>query len=230
MKYDSLVSVIIPTYNRYELLLNCIRSVLNQTYTNFEIIVINDNSTDKRYYSGVLEKFPKTRVIHLDINQREKYKKTYAQGKVREYGIKIALGEWIAFLDDDDFFLENKLEVQLKKMKESGSLFSTTNTRIIKHNKILEDKLDINIGFAFYDKYNLPKFITLDMMKKINFVNCSTVIIHKSLIEKTGEFKIIQSEDWDYWKRVMRYENCLYVEIPLTYITIGNTKFYRNIN
>lgn len=225
--FDGLISVIIPTYNRYELLIHAIKSVLDQTYQNFEIIVINDASTDKRYYNGILENFPKTRVIHLDINQREKYNKTFAQGIVRQYGMDIANGEWIAFLDDDDFYLQNKFEMQIKEMKRTNSLFCTTNTYIVRHNKISEDKLDIKIGCVYYDAYNLPEILTFSHISESNFINCSTVIIHRSIIKKTGRFKIIVAEDWDYWKRAIKYADCLYVSTPLTYITVNNKKYYK---
>jgi len=69
---QGLVSVIIPTYNRYELLNHSIRSVLANTYKNVEVVVINDCSTDQRYYSGDLEKYEKTTVIHLPVNMRMK--------------------------------------------------------------------------------------------------------------------------------------------------------------
>jgi len=69
---QGLVSVIIPTYNRYELLNHSIRSVLSNTYKHVEIIVINDCSTDQRYYSGELEKYEKTTILHLPVNMRMK--------------------------------------------------------------------------------------------------------------------------------------------------------------
>jgi len=130
------VSVIIPSYNRYELLNHSIRSVLANTYKNVEVIVINDCSTDKRYYSGELETYEKTTIIHLPENMRVKHKVPAAQGMTRNYGIEKARGEWIAFLDDDDFYLETKLEKQLEIMKKENILFSTTNMYMINHRSI----------------------------------------------------------------------------------------------
>jgi len=86
------VSVIIPSYNRYELLNHSIRSVLANTYKNVEVIVINDCSTDQRYYSGELETYEKTTVIHLSENMRVKHEVPAAQGMTRNYGIEKARG------------------------------------------------------------------------------------------------------------------------------------------
>ena len=105
-----LVSVIIPTYNRYDHLVHAIKSCLNQTYPNIEVIVINDASTDPRYLDGSLDRFPRTTIIHLPINQRIKYGTPAAQGMTRQEGLLVARGEWIAFLDDDDWFHPEKVE------------------------------------------------------------------------------------------------------------------------
>jgi glycosyltransferase involved in cell wall biosynthesis len=226
-----LVSIIIPTYNRYELLLHSIQSCINQTYKNIEIIVINDCSTDHRYYSGELEKLDKTKIIHLPINMRIKHNANSAQGLTRQEGIKIAKGEWIAFLDDDDFYLPNKLSIQIDYMKKKNILFSSTNMFIINHNSISIDKLDFNVIRQYFNKGYVPKVLTFDIIEKNNFINNSSVVMHKSIVEKTGEFKAIKYEDWEYWKRALQYTDCYYIDIPLIYYTMtingeNNTKNY----
>ena len=110
--------------------------MLANTYKNVEIIVINDCSTDQRYYSGELEKYEKTTIIHLPVNMRVKHNVSSAQGMTRNHGLEIAKGEWIAFLDDDDFYLETKIEKQLELMKMNNILFSTTNMYMINHKSI----------------------------------------------------------------------------------------------
>jgi glycosyltransferase involved in cell wall biosynthesis len=221
-----LVSVIIPTYNRYELLNHSIRSVLANTYKNVEIIVINDCSTDQRYYSGDLEKYEKTTVIHLPVNMRMKHNVSAAQGMTRNYGIEKARGEWIAFLDDDDFYLETKIEKQLEAMKNKNILFSTTNMYMINHRSITMDKLDFNIISLHPDYEN--KILNLDMVRKANHISNSSVIIHHSIVKKTGLQHIVpREEDWDYWKRALQYTDCLYIGEPFVYFTMtvnGNHK------
>lgn len=107
-KSSELVSVIIPTYNRFTYLLNTIESIKNQTYKNIEIIVVNDRSTQKEYYeydwNGVT-------VIHLEKNSKDIFGFACPGGYQRNYGINIASGKYIAFCDDDDIWFPTKLEI-----------------------------------------------------------------------------------------------------------------------
>ena len=215
-----MVSVIIPTYNRYELLNHSIRSVLANTYKNVEIIVINDCSTDKRYYSSELEKYEKTTIIHLPVNMRVKHNVSSAQGMTRNHGLEIAKGEWIAFLDDDDFYIETKIEKQLELMKMNNILFSTTNMYMINHNSINMDKLDFNILSIHHENKHENKLFNLEMVTKLNHIANSSVIIHHSIVKKTGKQHIVpREEDWDYWKRALQHTDCLYICEPYVYFT-----------
>jgi glycosyltransferase involved in cell wall biosynthesis len=215
---DGLVSVIVPTYNRYELLNHCIKSILANTYKNVEVIIINDCSTDQRYYSGDLEKYEKTTVIHLPINMCLKHNVTSAQGLTRNYGLEKARGEWIAFLDDDDFYLENKIEYQLSCMKCDNFLFSSSEMFLINHNSISLDKLDFNITDHYEN--SVKRILNFDIISKSNYIANSSVMIHHTIIEKTGKFDICpREEDWDYWKRALKYTDCLFINKPLIYYT-----------
>ncbi len=210
---SGLVSVIIPTYNRYKNLVHAIKSVLEQTYKNVEIIVINDCSTEKEYKSGNLEKMEKVRVIHLPVNLRKKYNVKAAQGKTRDEGIKIAKGEWIAFLDDDDYWLPQKLEKQMKILKEKPKIFMSSTNMLA--------------GPGLYDKNKkyglfaprdiLPNIITKKMIENDNKIYNSTVILHKNIINKVGEFDLGNYEDWEYWKRSLKHTDCYYINEPLVY-------------
>lgn len=114
------VSVIIPTFERFDYLLNAIESVKNQTYKNVEIIVINDGSKDNRYKDfkddGVIS-------INLDKNSREIFGVADI-GYVRNFGLRKSTGEYIAFLDDDDCWLPDKLDKQLSLMSTLDVQFS----------------------------------------------------------------------------------------------------------
>lgn len=213
-----LVSVIIPTYNRYELLNHSIRSVLANTYKNVEIIVINDCSTDRRYYSAELENYEKTTIIHLPVNMRVKHNVSSAQGMTRNYGLDQAKGEWIAFLDDDDFFVETKLEKQLEAMRANDIKFSSTNMYIINHQSISLDKLDFNVTSIHNNNENT--LFNLEIISKHNHIANSSVVIHHSIVKQTGKLHIKPcEEDWDYWKRALQYTDCLYIGEPLVYYT-----------
>ena len=113
-----MVSVVITTFNRGALVLNAIESVLNQTYTNYEIIVIDDGSTDDtgtriRPYLG--------RIQYL-------WQENRGLSAARNKGIELAKGEWIAILDDDDTWLPRKLELQLATVADMGTEFGVCFT------------------------------------------------------------------------------------------------------
>ena len=212
-----LVSVIIPTYNRFEHIKSAIKSVLEQTFQDFEIIVINDCSTQQEYYNGELELYPKTTIIHLPENLRKKYNVLAAQGQTRQQGINIAKGSWIAFLDDDDYWLNDKLQMQLDELSDHPEILMCSSNMITGHG--------IYTGTGNYKLYHniiLPNIFDINSISKINYINNSSVIIHKSICQKVGEFKLGNSEDYDYWLRSLQYTRCLYIPIPLLYYDLGH--------
>lgn len=223
--YGGLVSVIVPTYNRFELLCNCIQSCLQQTHENIEIIVINDCSTDPRYTSGKLETFPKTTVIHLPINQREKYGVPSAQGQVRNEGLRVAKGEWVAFCDDDDFFYPQKLEIQLADLKEHGMLFSWSNMENVAHEKYSETELHVR-SLGPYITNGIPRILKLENIIGVNQIVNSSVLMHHSIVELAGEQKLVRYEDWEYWKSALQHCDALYVNQTLVRYSLYTSKFY----
>jgi glycosyltransferase involved in cell wall biosynthesis len=108
------ISVIIPCYNQGKYIDEAVDSVLNQTYQNFEIIIVDDGSTDN-YTKGLLENFkkPKTKVYRTENK---------GASSARNYGFRKAKGEYIQFLDADDFLDRNKFEEQMQVFKEKGKI------------------------------------------------------------------------------------------------------------
>jgi glycosyltransferase involved in cell wall biosynthesis len=119
------VSVIIPTYNRFKYLLNTIKSVKEQTYPNIEIIVVNDKSIEKEYYDYDWDS-NNIKIIHLEKNTKDIFGYT-CTNFVRNKGIELSSGRYIAFCDDDDIWFPNKIEMQLKAMQETGCKMSSTD-------------------------------------------------------------------------------------------------------
>ena len=113
---DPLVSVIIPSYNRFDNLLNAVKSVSDQNYKNIEVIIINDGSSDKRYLE--YEFGDSVRLINLDKNSVQT--KGYFSDSIRNYGIEKSNGKYIAFLDDDDYWFPNKIKLQIEKLENSN--------------------------------------------------------------------------------------------------------------
>lgn len=231
---SELVSVIIPTYNRLKYVLNTIRSVKEQTYRNVEIIVVNDRSTDEEYYTY---DFEGVNIIHLEKNSKEIFGYACA-GYVRNQGVKIARGKYIAFCDDDDSWLSNKLELQIAAMKESGCKMSSTEAYTghgtfneagvyklylsdFSHDHI-KQKFD-EAGSKLIENV-LPRILTLDMLKIVNCIITSSVVIHMDLLNRIGNFKTIKNaeEDYDCWLRALEHTCCAYVETPSMYYDLGH--------
>ena len=105
------VSVIIPTYNRFNFVLNTIKSVKEQTYSNIEIIVVNDCSAEKEYYEYDWNE-NNIIIIHLEQNSKQMFGYV-CTNFVRNKGIERSSGTYIAFCDDDDIWLPNKIEKQI---------------------------------------------------------------------------------------------------------------------
>lgn len=230
MSLEKLVSVIIPTYNRFEYLLNAIQSVKNQTYKNIEIIIVNDCSTQKEYYNY---NYDKCIVIHLDKNSKERFGHASPGGYQRSQGMKITSGEYIAFLDDDDYWLPDKLKKQIYAMEESKCLISCTDglygsgiydkeKKYIIYNK---EKYQNTIKGIFNRKgkgilmeKGFPDIWTKEFIDVHNCCIASSVVINKSIVDKIGYFSNqLWAPDYEYWKRAMEHSNLVYLNEPLLY-------------
>ena len=119
-----LVSIIIPTYNRPHLLCEAIDSCLTQTYSNIEIIVVNDGGT-KETENILKERYKNVVGIHTKYQVNDEkvikyfYKENGGVSSARNYGLKKASGEYINFLDDDDLLLPEKIELQVSFFKKN---------------------------------------------------------------------------------------------------------------
>lgn len=230
------VSVVIPTYNRFKYLLNTIKSVKEQTYPNIEIIVVNDKSTEKEYYEYDWDS-NNIKIIHLEKNTKEIFRYPCVSF-VRNKGIEISSGKYIAFCDDDDIWFPNKIETQLKTMQETGCKMCSTEGLIGKG--IFNPKNS-------YKKYNseryykrlksiykrrgsnllnngFPGIWTLNFLKIRNCIICSSVMIEKSILDKISNFKIMKppGEDYNCWLRALEHTNCAYINDVCFYYDTGH--------
>jgi glycosyltransferase involved in cell wall biosynthesis len=181
------ISVIIPTYNSGKFISEAIQSVLRQTCTDYEIIVIDDGSTDNT--SGIIEKnFPQVRYFYIP-NQ--------GVSRARNYGIGRACGEFIAFLDADDLWLPEKLEKQLKVFNADHELMLVfTEHRVFDTTGIREE--------TFLKKERLMKG---DVVRNIFFyshVALPTVMVRKHVFQEIGCFEenLKAAEDDNLWMRI----------------------------
>ncbi|MDD3051607.1 MAG: glycosyltransferase [Candidatus Cloacimonetes bacterium] len=189
-KKTVLVSVIIPTYNRRKELKEAVNSVLNQTYQNFEILIINDNGED---VSALLESYNDDRIRHF----RHTHNKGVAVA--RNAGLLNAKGEYIAYLDDDDLYYPDHLKTLMDKARENPDC-SVFYTDAYEH--ILEKQGENLLSVSKKVKYSIDFSLETLLIKNISPTLC---FLHKrSLVEKYGYFDetLKSHEDWEFWLRL----------------------------
>ena len=177
------ISVVIPTYNRENLIVRAINSVLNQTLKPKEIIIVDDGSSDN------------TKEIVKNYPVKYIYQKNFGVSFARNKGVKEAKGEWIAFLDSDDEWREDKLQKQADFHRlNKDILFSHTGEKWIRDAKAVKypKRLKKPFGECFLDNLSTCK------------IAASSVMIHRDIFEKVGYFdeNLRVCEDYDFWLRV----------------------------
>ena len=232
---NCLITVIIPTYNRFEYLLHTLESVKNQTYKNVEIIIVNDCSTQEEYYNY---KFEGCTVINLDKNSKKRFGHASPGGFQRSVGMKIANGQYIAFVDDDDYWMPDKLEKQVGAMHNSGCLISCTDgyfgngiydssKKYILYNKQRYQNTIKGIfhrkGKGELMKDGFPRIWNKEFVSTHNCSIASSIMIHKSVIDKVGYFSNqLWAPDYDYWLKAVNHTDMLYLDEPLLYYDTGH--------
>jgi len=180
-----LVSIIMPYHDKEEYLRKSINSVLNQTYKNFELIIIYDDKL--KNFPKIKKNIKRDKRIKILIN-----KKRLGVGFSRNRGIKISKGQFIAFIDSDDLWKRNKLKIQLDFMKKNNLEFSHTSYDVINKN----DK--------FLKKISIKKILKYSDLLKSCDVGLSTVIIKRNLIKKNLFPKIKTKEDYVVWLKLAK--------------------------
>lgn len=185
----NLVSIVIPVYNSEKYISETINSILNQTYSKYEIIIVDDGSTDRSEF--IIKEY-------LKQESRIKYYKQVNSGPAcaRNYGVEKAEGQFICFIDADDLWQSNKLETQVEFMKDKNCAFSYHS-------------------YEFADEYGNPKGqkvlakekLTYKMALKNNIISTITVMFNIELIDK----ELIKMPDINYvedtatWWRILRH-------------------------
>ncbi len=196
------VSVIIPNYNRSSDLIQAVESVLCQTYPVLEVLVCDDGSTDnsKEY----IERLNDPRVKWLDCGRNGR------PAIPRNHGIKQAQGEWLAFLDNDDWWAPEKLEIQIHHMREQRLHASTTNALRVDNN---------NQELGLMHNVLLPSVLEWKDILPANWVICSSAVVHRSIMQQVGGFPesphLKALEDYACWLRVASFTSFVYINQPL---------------
>ena len=186
---NELVSIIMPSFNTGKFIKETIDSVINQTYRNWELIIIDDCSTDNT--NEVVKKINDSRIIYLknEVNS--------GAAVSRNKALREAKGRWIAFLDSDDLWNNDKLEKQINFMKKNNYYFSYTDYIEIDEN-----------GNSNGRKVTGPKKITKTGMFNYCWLGCLTVMYDSSKIGIIQIDDIKKNNDYAMWLKVCKKANC----------------------
>jgi len=210
------VSVIMPCYNHGRFLADSIGSILNQTHRDFELIVVDDRSTDNsvevmRFFA---QKDPRVKVIQHAANS--------GLSRSRNDAISAATGEWIAFCDADDLWAKEKLASQLEMLRQNPEC------AVAYSESVIVDENSNLTGQKFTDLFPLPLQPSGSLFEVLcvrNFINVPSAILHKERAGKDVFFdeQIELVNDWWYWIRLSKKHRFLYSDRPLAKYRVHST-------
>jgi glycosyltransferase involved in cell wall biosynthesis len=195
------VSIIIPTYNRAALIQETLDSVYHQSYTDYEIIVVDNGSHDNTEEVVRKNRYPIT-FIQLEDSG--------LPAVARNAGIRAAQGEYIAFLDSDDIWLPDKLASQVRMLKDHQEIgFLSSNASVFCSKT--PDRTEL-----FFKNRTIPPRPTLEYLLGDNIVITSTVLVRREILERSGIFsedrRLRALEDYDLWLRIAALTSLLFEE------------------
>lgn len=186
---NELVSIITPSYNTGAYIAETIKSVIAQTYTNWEMIIVDDCSTDNT--DIVVAQFADPRIKYL------KNAKNSGTAVSRNYALREAKGKWIAFLDSDDLWLPEKLEKQIAFMEKHKCSFSYTNYELV------DEKSNL-----MHIEISGPNKIGKTLMYAYNWLGCLTVMYDAKLIGTIQIEDLKKRNDYAIWIKVINKAEC----------------------
>ncbi|HEY4011413.1 MAG TPA: glycosyltransferase family 2 protein [Acidobacteriaceae bacterium] len=180
-----LVSVVMPAHNSERTLAESVRSVLAQTYPDWELVFVDDASTDGTLTLAreLAREEPRIRVLSLEQN--------VGVAEARNRGIEAGTGQYLAFLDSDDLWLPDKLEVQVEFMRSTGAAFSFAQYR------------RIGVDGALGNPVPIPATVNYEQLLRGNSIGCLTVLIDRNQVLDISMPKI-RHEDYVTWLRILK--------------------------
>lgn len=213
-------SVIIPTYNSAGFIENTLASVVKQTYCNFEVIISDDGSTDETV-EVIRNYFHKRNFNNFKIIENAHS----GPGATRNEGIKKAANDWIAFLDSDDEWTENKLE----KIKEFITHEADVDLLCHSEKVILINGSELSSDYYKLWDSSVPPFVSLFRQ---NSLSTSAVIVRKEILIKAGMFdpSLPSAQDYDLWLRISLIPelNIVYIKEYLGYYLLRSDNITSN--
>jgi glycosyltransferase involved in cell wall biosynthesis len=180
---NDLVSIITPSFNTAQFIRQTIDSVLSQTYTNWEMIIVDDCSKDDT--EAIVAEYADSRIRFL------KNEKNSGAAVSRNRALREAKGKWVAFLDSDDLWVPTKLEKQIRFMEEKNCHFSYTN-----YTEIDDD------GNSLGTLWTGPKKISRLCMRSFNYMGCLTVMYDREYVGLIQIADLKKRNDYAMWVKV----------------------------
>ena len=205
------VSIVVTCYNYGEYVAGCLRSIQQQNFTDFEVIVVDDGSTDNSA-EKIKPFLEDNRFIYIKQNN-------CGQAKAKNVGINKSRGSYIAFLDADDLWEKYKLSKQIK-------LFSSIDIGVVFSKARYIDAEGKNIDYKLSSEYLKPRRGRVtDYLLMDNFVPFSSSIIRRQCLNRYGLFdeSLSMGIDWDLWLRISNSYQFEYCDEPLLFYRIGHS-------
>lgn len=195
-----MVSIVLSTYNRANTLKMAIDSILSQTYTDFELILVDDGSTD--YTKELLKEYTDKRIRFFFLEKNQFY------CMAANYGLEQIQGEYVAFATSDDVWEEDKLELQmnyLKERKECGACFTYSDV-IDENGENAKEQFDMLSGLLMKKFYTQKEWVQQFIFEG-NCLSHPSAVVRKDVLDRVGNFNLLycQSADMDLWLRIVRY-------------------------
>lgn len=208
---EQLISIITPTYNSTKYISETINSIINQTYSNWELLITDDCSTDDTW--SIIQAYSnKDKRIEVF-----KLKKNSGSGIARNNSIEKASGRYIAFCDSDDIWKSNKLEKQIAFMKKNNCGLTFSSYDII-------DEAGKPKG-----KVVAKPMVTFEIMKRNNYIGCLTAIYDSKKIGKVYMPEIRKRQDWALWLSILKKtDKALSIIEPLAIYRVRNNSLSNN--
>ena len=202
-----LVSVIMPTYNREKTIARAIRSVLEQTYQNLELIVVDDGSADNT--EETVRNIPDSRLVYIKSPDNK------GSSAARNIGIKMAKGKYIAFQDSDDEWFPEKLEKQMKVFKTAPLEVGVVYTGFWRMQN--EEKIYIPSYKIKKKEGNIHRILLQD-----NFITTQATLVLAECFKRSGIFdeNLPPLEDWELWIRISKFYEFRFIDEPLVFAYI----------
>lgn len=219
---NTLVSVVIPTYNRAHSISRAIHSVLAQSHRNLELIVADDASSDNT--EEVVNAIDDPRVIYV------RHSSNAGAGSARNLGIRHSKGDYIAFQDSDDEWLVNTLEIQLSALLDESDDYGAVFGMKITMGR--DETFAYGPRRVIVHPHWSREIVSEDTKRQLlkgNFISPQTLMIRKDVFNSIGGFdsRLPNNEDWDFMMRMSRVTKVKFVEQPVVVAHISSDSIHR---